>query len=69
MGMVIDRFPQYRLWKSKLLEYLREEFPESSSEISVTEHGTEYVLTIPDMLTPKQRRHILRHVCYRPESD
>ncbi|RSL78453.1 hypothetical protein CEP51_008204 [Fusarium floridanum] len=52
MGMVIDRFPQYRLWKSKLLDYLKEEFPDESSEISVTEHGTEYVLTIPAMLTP-----------------
>ncbi|KAJ4327750.1 hypothetical protein N0V84_001859 [Fusarium piperis] len=35
MDMVIDTFPQYRLWKSKLLEYLRQQFPAYSDAISV----------------------------------
>ncbi|KAJ3462163.1 hypothetical protein FSOLCH5_002131 [Fusarium solani] len=69
MDMVIDTFPQYRLWKRSLLDYLKQQFPSYSNDISVEEHGTVYRLTIPQKLTSAQRNHILKYVCYRPESD
>lgn len=33
--MVIDTFPQYRLWKSSLLRYLQQQFPLRVNEIEV----------------------------------
>ncbi|RTE84503.1 hypothetical protein BHE90_000868 [Fusarium euwallaceae] len=69
MDMVIDTFPQYRLWKSSLLGYLKQQFPTYSNDISVEEHGTVYRLTIPQKLTPAQRNYILNYVRYRPDSD
>ena len=35
MDMVIDTFPQYRLWKRSLLDYLKQQFPSYSNDISV----------------------------------
>ncbi|RSL97520.1 hypothetical protein CEP52_010849 [Fusarium oligoseptatum] len=63
--MAIDTFPQYRLRKSDLIAYLKSQFPEESNAISVQEHGSEYVLKIPQKLTSAQRTHIFKHVHYR----